>query len=137
CGETYAKCPGHFGHINMEEAVFHVGFLPYLKTILGCICIRCSELLVHKNQDEIARLLRYKHGKQRFDEIKSIVKGITVCNNCGSPVHKIKKENKYSGVYLIADPVKRSGEETRATKKNAQPVLSPRVCYNILQNVSN
>jgi len=137
CGETSAKCPGHFGHIKMAEAVFHVGFLPYLKTILSCICIICNELLVHKNQDEIAKLLKYKHGKQRFDEIKTIVKGITHCNHCGTPAHKIKKETKYSNIYLIAEPARKNGEDSASNKKNVQQFLTPQLCYDILHGVTD
>ena len=25
CGEGMAECPGHFGHIELSRAVFHVG----------------------------------------------------------------------------------------------------------------
>jgi DNA-directed RNA polymerase II subunit RPB1 len=44
CGEGMAECPGHFGHIELAKAVFHVGFLPKVKKILECICISCSKL---------------------------------------------------------------------------------------------
>lgn len=140
CGETSARCPGHFGHIKLSEPVFQVGFLPTLKTILSCICIRCNKLLVHKNENEIAKLLKNKHGKQRFDEIKSLVKGVTHCqkNGCGAPAHKIKREkNTYANILLLAEPMKRTGDEQNISKKSAQQILTPQLCYDILKLVSD
>ena len=37
CGYNNAYCIGHFGHINLAEPVFHIGFLSYIKKILGYI----------------------------------------------------------------------------------------------------
>merc|ERR1712138_113289 len=54
CGYGPVNCPGHCGHIELAEAVFHFGFFSkQLKDVLSCICLRCSKLLVHKNEQEI------------------------------------------------------------------------------------
>lgn len=137
CGENSAKCPGHFGHIHLTEPVFHVGFITYLKTILSCICIRCNKLLIHKNEEEIVRLTKNKIGKQRFDEIRNAVKGVTHCHSCGTPAHKIKKETPSSNIYLIAEPVKRSGDDDGNGKKRNLRILTPQLCYDILKLVSD
>ncbi|AVL94696.2 directed RNA polymerase (II) subunit 1 [Moumouvirus australiensis] len=142
CGETALKCPGHFGHIKFVEPVFHTGFLPFLKNILSCICIRCNKLLVHRNEAAIDRLLRNKHGKQRFAEIRSICKGITHCQKdgygCGTPVHKISIEKRNCSIYLLAEPVKRNDEYDQGELKKRSPqILSPQLCYDILKSVSN
>lgn len=143
CGETALKCPGHFGHIRFVEPVFHMGFLPFLKNILGCICIRCNKLLVYKNEDEIAKLLKNKQGKQRFQEIRSICKGVTHCqkdnNGCGTPAHKISIDKKNGNVFLLAEAVKKNGDADEAgeTKKRAPQILTPQLCYDILKAVSN
>ena len=39
CGENSLNCPGHFGHIELAEPVFHFGFLEHLKNILQCVCL--------------------------------------------------------------------------------------------------
>lgn len=143
CGETALKCPGHFGHIRFVEPVFHMGFLLFLKNILSCICIRCHKLLVHKNEDEISKLLQNKQGKQRFAEIRSICKGVTHCQKdnygCGTPAHKITIDKKYGNVFLLAEAIKKNGdaEEGGDKKKRAPRILSPQLCYNILKSVSN
>ena len=37
CGMEYKNCPGHFGHTELAEPVYHLGFLGTIKNILGCI----------------------------------------------------------------------------------------------------
>ena len=143
CGETALKCPGHFGHIKFNDPVFHMGFLLFLKNILSCICIRCNKLLVYRNEKEISKLLKNKQGKQRFAEIRAICKGITHCQKenygCGTPAHKITIEKKYGNVLLLAEAVRKNTEidETGATKKSTAQILTPQLCYDILQSVSN
>ncbi|XWV25257.1 dna-directed rna polymerase subunit 1 [Tupanvirus deep ocean] len=143
CGETALKCPGHFGHIRFVEPVFHMGFLPFLKNILSCICIRCNKLLVYKNEEEISKLLKNKQGKQRFYEIRSLCKGVTHCQKenygCGTPAHKITIDKKYGNVFLLAEAVKKNGdaEEAGDTKKRAPQILTPQLCYDILKAVSD
>jgi len=142
CGEMALKCPGHFGHIKFVEPVFHMGFLQLLKNILSCICIRCNKLLVYKNEDEIARLLKNKHGKQRFNEIRAICKGVTHCQKenygCGTPAHKITIDKKYGNVTILANAVKKNDDiEEKDKKKRSPQSLTPQLCYDILKAVSN
>ena len=142
CGETALKCPGHFGHIRFVEPVFHMGFLLLLKNILSCICIRCHKLLVYKNEEEISKLLKNKHGKQRFAEIRSICKGVTHCQRenygCGIPAHKITIDKKYGNVFLLAEAIRKNGDDENAeTKKRAPQILTPQLCYDILRSVSD
>jgi DNA-directed RNA polymerase II subunit RPB1 len=33
CGENFINCPGHFGHTELAEPMFHFGFLQHLKSI--------------------------------------------------------------------------------------------------------
>lgn len=143
CGETALKCPGHFGHIKLAEPVFHMGFLGFLKNVLNCICIKCNKLLVYKNEKEVSKLLKNKHGKQRFAEIRSICKGITHCQKenygCGTPAHKITIDQKYGNIFILAEAIRKGGEmdETGDIKKRAPQLLTPQLCYDILKSVSN
>uniref|UniRef100_A0A6C0LQ64 DNA-directed RNA polymerase n=1 Tax=viral metagenome TaxID=1070528 RepID=A0A6C0LQ64_9ZZZZ len=144
CGERALKCPGHFGHIKFVEPVFHMGYLPYIKIILSCICIRCHKLLVYKNEDEVARLLKNKTGKQRFAEIKNLTKGVTYCQKtnygCGTPAHHIYIDKKNTNVFLLAVPIKRSGDsdDTGEDKKKRTPqILTPQFCYDMLRLISD
>src|SRR5687767_11404347 len=48
CKAGYDICPGHFGHIELAMPVFYVHFIDVVKKLLGCICIRCSKILIDK-----------------------------------------------------------------------------------------
>ena len=98
CKLNINSCPGHFGHLKLASPVFSMGFFEYVITILRCVCIKCSKLLVYKNEEEIIEILKSKKGKNRLNEIKNLVKNISYCQKvnygCGSPVPKIKSEKK-------------------------------------------
>ena len=44
CGEQLATCVGHFGYIQLELPVFHVGLFKDTWTILQQICKTCSRV---------------------------------------------------------------------------------------------
>ena len=79
CGLSTNYCPGHFGHITLSEPVFNLGFFEHVISVLKCVCIKCSKLLVYKNESEIMEILKTKKGKNRLNEIRNIVKNVTYC----------------------------------------------------------
>jgi DNA-directed RNA polymerase beta' subunit len=48
CGQNSTLCPGHFGYVDFVEPVLHYGWKDNIKTILGCVCMCCSKLLITK-----------------------------------------------------------------------------------------
>lgn len=143
CGLNSADCPGHFGHTDLAEPCFHYGFMEAAKNILGCICIRCSKLLIYKTEKEMNDILKNRIGKARFDEIKRLTSSITYCQNpdysCGAPIPSIRIDE--SGLGMIAETKVDEGEEgtviSNTGKQKIQEVLSAEDCYNILKNVSD
>ena len=144
CGFNNTYCVGHFGHIDFAEPVFHIGYLPYIKKILGCICIRCSKLLIYKNERDIEEILKTKTGKNRLNEIRRLVKNVSYCSKsnygCGTPVPKIKLEIKKTtgAINLIAESTTADVDETDKNKKKKEPMLlTPDIVYDILKNISD
>lgn len=141
CGLNQYDCPGHFGHTDLASPVFHIGFLPHLKNILQCICLKCSNILVEKTDTHFKKAL-LKKSEQRFKEIKLLTKQTNYCFHCGSPVPTIKREIKDNGTIkiitesVINDSGKEVEENLFGAKKNKQS-LSPQDCYKILRNVSD
>ena len=145
CGLNSTYCNGHFGHIVLEEYMFNIGFLPYVKKVLGCVCLHCSKLLVYKNEQELSEIIRSKSGKNRLSEIKELVKDVTYCQRpnvgCGAPVLKIKLEHKKTEmmVVLVAElkgDIQKDGETTNKNQETSI-ILTPEKCYNILRNISD
>ena len=144
CGLNSNECPGHFGHTELAEPVFHYGFLNHLKSVLQCICLRCSNILVDRTPELSAKLL-LKQPKKRFAEMRGMCKNVNHCHHCGVPVPNIKKEvkEKTASVKILIERDsknvnidEKTGEKTEMNKKILEE-LTPRDCYNILRLVSN
>ena len=58
CEQKNVFCPGHFGHIELARPVYHYHFINTLVKILKCVCIRCSNLLVDKNNPNLLMKLK-------------------------------------------------------------------------------
>jgi DNA-directed RNA polymerase beta' subunit len=144
CGLNSEECPGHFGHTELAEPAFHYGFLGHVKNLLQTICLRCSNILVEKD-DKLVKRVASKDLKHRFMEIKNITKGIKYCYTCGAPVPVVKKEikEKAATVKIILEremgvvPEDQVDKVEVDPKKKLREFLSPRDVYNILKNVSD
>jgi DNA-directed RNA polymerase beta' subunit len=147
CNLESKDCPGHFGHTELAEPVFHIGFLNIVKNILGCVCIRCSKLLLNKSLEEINTVIRNKYGKVRFAEIRKLTSSIKYCQrqdySCGSPVPIItKKLSPTQGSIHLQAETELSGvsEEdggNETGKKRIIEILKPKTIYTIMKNISD
>ena len=45
-----SDCAGHFGYIQLELPVFHVGFFRHTIVILQCICKKCSRVMLPEEE---------------------------------------------------------------------------------------
>ena len=82
CEQTYIKCPGHFGHIELPKPVFNLQFESDIIKILKCICVKCSRLLVNKNDKKIKDIVNNtkNNNKERFEKIfKLLQKSHRIC----------------------------------------------------------
>ena len=143
CGLNYNDCPGHFGHIMLASPVFHFGFMNHLKTILHCICIRCSKILIDKPSNYLKKNM-LKSSENRLKDIKGMTKNVVYCFNCGAPVSKIKREVKDTGTIKIIierDIHTTNGVNTDKNElflnKKIRESINPQECYNILRNISD
>ena len=81
CEQNYITCPGHFGHIELPKPVFNLQFETDIVKILRCICIKCSKLLVNKNDKIIKNIVALTKGnhKARFDKIFKLCQKVKIC----------------------------------------------------------
>lgn len=90
CGNTAARCPGHYGHIELAEPVMHITFVDVIHKLLLSTCRSCGRLLLPE-----ADLTSYKEkiGAKNAStpglaegvakEIIARTKKIKVCPHCG------------------------------------------------------
>jgi DNA-directed RNA polymerase II subunit RPB1 len=142
CGFDTNFCPGHTGHMDLIEPFFHIGYLAHIKKILDCICIKCSRILIHKNEKKISEILKTKSGKLRLAEVYNAVKNITNCQKCGSPVRKIRieRKKKTASILVIAEldleNIKDENLQLQG-KKKLKETLTSEVIYDKLKNISD
>src|SRR6056300_1702869 len=78
CEQNYVTCPGHFGHIELPKPVFNLQFESDIVKILRCICIKCSRLLVNKDDKIIKNIMAItkNNNKERFEKIFKIIQKV-------------------------------------------------------------
>ncbi|MEM2875850.1 MAG: DNA-directed RNA polymerase subunit A', partial [Candidatus Bathyarchaeia archaeon] len=97
CGNTAAKCPGHFGHIELAVPVIHVEFAKIIQNLLEATCRNCGRILIPENRinqiknkmESLIDLL----GEVPEDLYKSVLaesKKRGSCPYCNSPQYKIE-----------------------------------------------
>ncbi|EYB98276.1 hypothetical protein Y032_0132g1690 [Ancylostoma ceylanicum] len=97
CGRLLADCVGHFGYIDLDFPVFHVGFFKLTIQVLQCICKSCSGLLLRDEQRaHFMRLvsnpnLDYLRRKAIHKHIVAACKKTNPCPRCGHRNGLVKK----------------------------------------------
>jgi len=114
CKQNATDCPGHFGHIELNEPVVHPLYYKRVMSFLNCFCKKCYRLLITKDQIFLTGLNRFK-GERRFGQILGKLKKVDICCQptgeinadgdpmiCGQDQPKIKftvSDNSYSMIY--------------------------------------
>lgn len=135
-------CDGHPAHIDLAEPVFHVGQIQYVKNILDCICIGCSNLLISKETDKVKQILQIKSHRNRMAKVHELTSKAKYClranQGCGIPVSKIKIEIKKStsaiNVYSETD-IMDGDDKGNQEKKKHRLNLTPDQIADILDNI--
>ena len=99
CGNTLAKCPGHFGHLELARPVLHIGFVRHIYDLLRATCRKCGRVKV--SDSEITRYLDlYERLKDRWPQLaKSLTEFVKrkaiksmECPHCGERQYRIRLE---------------------------------------------
>ncbi|CAI4229809.1 unnamed protein product [Auanema sp. JU1783] len=106
CGQNLSDCVGHFGFIDLDFPVFHVGFFKLTIQVLQCICKECSSILLSPDQKAFFRKqignpnLDYLKRKALHKKMVAVCKKNTLCDNCAFKNGVVKKA--VGGVLKIA-----------------------------------
>ena len=105
CDQTIWHCSGHWGHIELNEAIIHPLFYKQVVNFLKCFCIKCFKLLITEDQINLNGLNRIKSVK-RFEKILEKLEKIDICHNCSQLQPDIKfttNDNCISMIYKQKD----------------------------------
>jgi len=112
CHESAEICPGHFGHIELNEPILHPLYYKEIVNFLKCVCIKCWRLLILPEQIELDGLSRIK-GPSRFVKILEKISKTVVCchDDCNTEQPDVKfiaNEEVVSLCYTCPDKTKTS-----------------------------
>ena len=89
CGNTSARCPGHFGHIELAEPVLHIAFIDDIHKLLLITCRSCNKIKL--SSEELAKYKNIRDSKAAYaiitlenirEEIIEKAKKVKVCPHC-------------------------------------------------------
>lgn len=89
CGNTSARCPGHFGHIELAEPVLHIAFIDDIHKLLLITCRSCNRIKLAS--EELEKYKKLRDSKAAYavitlenvkDEIIEKAKKVKVCPHC-------------------------------------------------------
>ncbi|MDY6985511.1 MAG: DNA-directed RNA polymerase subunit A' [Candidatus Thermoplasmatota archaeon] len=95
CGKRVDECPGHFGHVELERPVVHVGYAKLVKNWLNATCSNCGRITLsdEKREKYLNDLVRVKEEGSDTDRvIDRLIKEAsmaTVCPHCGADSPKV------------------------------------------------
>ncbi|CAH1249658.1 POLR2A [Branchiostoma lanceolatum] len=118
CGKNLADCVGHYGYVDLELPVFHVGYFKSIIHVLQCICKSCSRVLLGKDDrktftDTLRRPnLSYLQRKGLKKKINEKCRKVSYCSHCGALNGPVKKcgllkivHERYKSTKKVVDPV--------------------------------
>ena len=140
CGLTSSTYePGHFAHMVFHRAKFHIGYLPFVKSLLSVVCLLCSKPYIQKHDPAVISQLRSKKSSRvRLLLNKKLCKGIKYCPHCHLPVPKITtpkgpgaKAN--GGIEILAEYKGSTTDDGITDNKKAKTVkvITAERCYQI------
>src|SRR5437867_9544733 len=89
CGNTSANCPGHFGHIELAEAVLHIAFVDDIHKLLLVSCRSCSRIKL--SNEDLHKYKELRDTKAAYavitlenikEEIIEKAKKVKICPHC-------------------------------------------------------
>ena len=109
CGGRMGECPGHFGHIDLEAPVIHIGYAKLIYRILAATCRKCSKVVLGE-EDRKRFLEEIKRQKERQADVGEVVKQVfkeaaknSVCMYCSEPQNLIKYDKPTTYIEIDED----------------------------------
>ncbi len=96
CKSKLTECAGHFGHIQLELPVFHIGYFRHTLTVLQVICKSCARILLpptlaNSYRSKIRRDIDTLSRKLIHKKIVEKSKKIDTCPYCCAHNGAVKK----------------------------------------------
>ena len=131
------QTPGYFGHINLARPLYYIQYISVVIKILRCVCIKCSKLLISKEQ--------YKHALEmkasdRWNFVFSIASKIKRCgedceDGCGCKQPKKIKKEGLATLTAEWDNIEGIGEDSPSETLSMN--LTPEIVLKLFRRISD
>lgn len=125
CKQEKSKCPGHFGHIELNAIIVHPLFFNHVVFLLKIICFKCSNLIISKEHLEFNDILKLE-GEKRLMEISKKTKTVDKCYHCYTDIRQYNIKKNPSSIYYTdsrGEIVDISDEEIYEIFNNINPEI--------------
>ena len=119
CEQKTHECPGHFGHIVLNENIIHPLYTKNSLSFLKCLCMKCSRLLVSEDNIRLWKLMKLQ-GQTRFEQIVSRCEKLHFCIHCKLIQPKFTfspSESMYYGAYKTKEGIEKNPISIHQIKK--------------------
>ncbi len=96
CGNTAARCPGHFGHLELAEPILHIAFIENIHKLLQSTCRSCARLKIPQEDMDIFKKIKLKRAaytvisqKRIPEQIIEKAKKAKECPHCGKTQYEL------------------------------------------------
>ncbi|XP_066925897.1 DNA-directed RNA polymerase III subunit RPC1-like isoform X1 [Clytia hemisphaerica] len=161
CGKNLVDCVGHFGYVDLELPVFHVGYFRLTIHILQQICKTCSRVLI-SDEEKTTYVNQLKKPGLTSTQRKAIhkkvldkCKKVSKCIHCQDKNGTVKKlgmmkiiHEKYKNTRKTEDPfitdfhnsfeeAMKSNKELSTYLNKTQEILNPLKVLQLFENISD
>ena len=99
CELSPKECPGHFGHIELNDFVLHPMYMRYITNFLKCICVKCYRVVLTQDHLSLEGLVK-SSGLTRFEKCIERLEKVDECFHCGGAKPKITFQQKTGEICL-------------------------------------
>lgn len=130
CKEISRLCPGHIGHINLNERVVHPMYQKYITSLLKCFCFKCHSLLIAREHLSIGSgNINHLSGEARFKLLHAQISKCEYCTKCAMIQPKF--------VFSVADGLMYMTYKSSDTQKQNRLIVSPSDISNVFENITD
>ncbi|XP_014213946.1 DNA-directed RNA polymerase III subunit RPC1 [Copidosoma floridanum] len=139
CNKTLQECVGHFGYVDLELPVYHVGYFRSVLTILQTVCKKCSQVMLGPldKRNFLNKALRpnlsYLAKKALKKQIHEKAKKNSICPYCGEQNGIVKKIGLLKIIHIKYKSKKLSDPVIQAKIAEYDEILKDKELETILQ----
>ena len=147
-----SDCPGHYGFIDLQLPVFHIGYFTAIQQVLSSVCKFCSRILLSNEECRnflailrrpgLSYLQRKNIRKKIYERCKPPAAKVTQCPHCNQLNGVVRKTNLLQIGHLldmastVAKPRGKQAKDGAVATTEPAPVTTMTGCLKGSENLN-